>query len=79
MTAALNMTTIRISHDAIMRIKTALDAGGALAEQRYQDEMRSGSFDKALFDATNAAAEARILFKIGVTDNLPAIELEVAP
>ena len=73
------MTTLRISHDAIMRIKTALDAGEALAEQRYQDAMKEGSFDEALFDATNAAAEARILFKIWVTDNLPTIELDVAP
>ena len=73
------MTTLRISHDAIMRIKTALDAGEALAEQRYQDAMREGAFDESLFDATSAAAEARITFRIWVLENLPIIELEVAP
>ena len=73
------MTTLRISHDAIMRIKTALDAGEALAEQRYQDAMKEGSFDEALFNATNMAAEARIMFRIWVLEKLPAFELEVAP
>ena len=71
------MSQIQISHEVLMSIKDALDAGEAVAEHLHQKSMDAGKFDKALFDATQKAVEARIMFKIWILDKVPAVEMEV--